>query len=358
MTSGLLPTRRRLIDAATALTTPLLPDDYLGYLNPLWSTREPRGRIEAVIPETADCATLHIRTPLGFPGHVPGQYVRVGVDVDGVRHWRTYSLTHVPGARRDRIAITVKAIPNGLVSNQLVRRTRPGTIVRLAPPAGEFVLPAPLPGKLLFVTAGSGITPVMGMLRTLAAQGPLPDIAHVHLAPSEREMIFGAELRRLAHREAGFVLHEHHDEVHGLFDVAGLRLLVPDWAEREAWACGPAGLLDALTVHHEAAGIELNLERFRPVVAAAGAEGSGGTVTFTVSDRTVEADGSTPLLVAGESAGALLPNGCRMGICHTCVGRLRSGQVRDLRTGELCDAEGELIRTCISAACGPVEIEL
>ena len=107
------PLSIRLLDAAAVLTTPLLPDDYLGQLNPLWSTREPRGRVEAVVAETRDCVTLWLRPGRGWPDHVPGQYVRVGVDVDGVRHWRTYSLTSVPRRRDGRIAITVKRIPGG-----------------------------------------------------------------------------------------------------------------------------------------------------------------------------------------------------------------------------------------------------
>jgi len=106
----------RLLDAVAILTTPLLPDDYLGQLNPLWSTREPHGRVEAVVAETRDCVTLWLRPGRGWPAHVPGQYVRVGVDVDGVRHWRTYSLTSLPRRLDGRIAITVKRMPGGLVS--------------------------------------------------------------------------------------------------------------------------------------------------------------------------------------------------------------------------------------------------
>lgn len=351
-----MPFLEQLARVATAATTPLLPDDYLQYVNPLWSTREPRGRIDAVLPETADSATLWIRPGFGLGPHVPGQYVRVGVDVDGVRHWRTYSITSAPGRTDRRFSICVKAIEDGLVSTHLVRRTRPGTIVRLAPPAGEFVLPRPRPARILFVTAGSGVTPVMGMLR---AHRDLTDVAHVHLAPAADAVIFGAELRRRAHQDAGYTLHEHHDDRDGRFDVAALDALVPDWRERETWACGPAPLLDALTERFAAAGAEdrLHVERFRPVVAA-GATGAGGTVTFAASGRTVQADGATPLLVAGEEAGALLPSGCRMGICHTCVGRLCSGAVVDLRTGELHDTEDELVRTCVSAPAGDVVIDL
>lgn len=350
----------RVLDAAAALTTPLVPDDYLVYVNPLWARRQPRGRIEAVMPETRDAATLWLRPGVGFPRHVPGQYVRVGVEVDGVRHWRTYSLTSTPGRRDGRIAITVKAVPGGLVSGHLVREAHRGDYVRLAPPAGDFVLPASIVAPLLFVTAGSGVTPVMGFLRALVAAGPLPDVAHVHLAPSADEAMFGAELRRLASRDPRFALHEHHDDAAGRFDVAALDELVPDWRAREAWACGPPGLLDALGERFEREGAlaQLHLERFRPVVAASGVEAQGGRVRFVASGREVDADGTTPLLVAGEAAGALLPHGCRMGICHTCVGTLRAGAVRDLRTGELHDTPGEAVRTCVSAAAGSVEIDL
>jgi stearoyl-CoA 9-desaturase NADPH oxidoreductase len=346
----------RGIRLTRALTTPLLPDDYLQYVNPLWSAREPRGRIDAVLPETADAATIWITPGPGFPDHTPGQYVRLAVDVDGVRHWRTYSITSAPGAHGGRFSIGVKAIPDGLVSQHLVHRTLPGTVVRLAPPAGAFVLPEALPDRVLFVTAGSGITPVAGMLRS---HPDLADVVHVHLSPSAEDAIFGPELRRRARRDGAYRLVEHHDDTDGRFDVARLDALVPDWREREAWACGPAGLLDALTSHFERHGAadRLHLEHFRPVVAA-GEPGAGGTVTFAASGKTVEADGATPLLVAGEDAGALLPSGCRMGICRTCVGRLCSGAVLDLRTGELNDTEGDLVRTCVSAAAGDVVIDL
>jgi ferredoxin-NADP reductase len=353
----------RFLNAAAVLTTPLLPDDYLGQLNPLWSTRAPRGRVEAVVAETPSCVTLWLRPGRGWPAHphAPGQYVRVGVDVEGVRHWRTYSLTSLPRRRDGRIAITVKRIPGGLVSNHLVSHAGRGMLVRLAPPTGEFVLPEAVEYPLMFVTAGSGVTPVMGMLRALARRpGGLPDAAHIHVAPSPQDTIFGGDLRALARSHDRYKLHEHHDDQDGRWDVAGLDRCVPDWRERETWACGPAGLLDALTEHFERAGVpeRLHLERFRPVVAAAGVGGEGGRVRFRASGKEIEADGITPLLVAGEQAGALLPHGCRMGICNSCIGRLRSGAVRDLRTGDVHHADGQTVRTCVSAAAGPVEIDL
>ena len=102
-----------------------------------------RGRILEVVPETTTSASLVIKPGRDWAGHVPGQYVRVGVDVDGVRLWRTYSLTH--GPRPDGcISITVKAIPDGVVSGYLVHRSRPGQMLQLDQAQGDFVLPSPL----------------------------------------------------------------------------------------------------------------------------------------------------------------------------------------------------------------------
>ncbi|MBD8871123.1 ferredoxin reductase [Nocardioides donggukensis] len=358
----------RLVRFAEAATTPLLPADYLDLFHPLRSGASLRGRIEEVRPETADAATIVIRPGADWAGHVPGQYVRVGIDVDGVRQWRAYSLTHGPRAD-GRISITVKAVPDGTVSHHLVRSARAGTLVHLEQAAGEFVLP-PEGGPLLFVTAGSGVTPVIGMLRNLfpvVDDGVLRlprsaghDIVVVHVAPSEPDSIFLDDLRALD--AAGAVrLVARYDDVHGVLDVDELGELVPDLAQRRTFACGPAGLLEALERHHEAAGLELFTEQFR---SARVEPGDGGTVSFTLNGTTVEADGGTPILDAAEEAGVLMPSGCRMGICYGCVLPLREGAVRDLRTGEVTtasslesDTGGVPIQTCINAAAGACDID-
>lgn len=334
------------------VTTPLLPSDYLDLISPLRAGADLRGRIEAVHPETGDAATVVIRPGRGWRGHRAGQYVRVGVDVDGVRLWRAYSLTS-PADRRDgRVTITVKAIPDGKVSNHLVRRVKPGTMIRLDQAAGDFVLPPVKPAKVLYLTAGSGITPVMGMLRDTG----FDDAVMVHCAPRPHDVIFRRELHRLV-ADGKLRLTEVHTATDGVLDVARLGDLVPDWAERETWACGPTGLLDAAEEHWSRHGVaeRLHTERFRPGVVVAG---TGGEVTFSATGRTVCADGATPLLDVGEEAGVLMPSGCRMGICFGCVTPLKAGAVRDLRTGEITEAEpGVLIQTCVSAAAGPCDIE-
>ena len=347
--------RDRVLKLVELATTPLLPTDYLDLVAPLRSGADLRGRIEAVLPETRDAVTLVIRPGRGWRGHTPGQYVRIGVDVDGVRQWRAYSVTSDRTRTDGCFTVTVKAIPEGKVSNHLVRRATPGTVIQLDQAAGEFVLPAQRPDKALFVTAGSGITPVMGMLRN---HPELTDVVVVHSAPTADDVIFGADLRDLA-EEGRIRLVEQHTDVHGMLDAAGIAALVPDLAERATWACGPVAMLEALEGHWAAAGIadRLHTERFRPRVLVTG---EGGTVSFTKNGTTLEADGATPILDAAEEAGVLMPSGCRMGICYGCVLPLREGAVRDLRNGELTVAapgDGVLIQTCVSAAAGACDID-
>ena len=165
------PLHSRLLKSARGLTTPLLPDDYLALMNPLWSTRELRGTIERIQPETPEASTIVIRPVHEWPGHEPGQYLRIGVEIDGRRHWRAYSLTADPGHPDGLISITVKHVPAGRMSPHFTRRIEPGATVYLGGVEGTFGLPDPLPPKLLFVSAGSGITPIMSMLRELERRG-------------------------------------------------------------------------------------------------------------------------------------------------------------------------------------------
>jgi ferredoxin-NADP reductase len=355
---GLRNALRRVAEAAV---TPLELHDVLDVFHPLRGGRPGlQGRIVSITAETAESATILVRPGRDWAGHVPGQYVRVGVDVDGVRLWRTYSLTH--GPRRDRcLSFTVKAIPGGVVSNHLVHRARAGQMLQLEQAEGEFVLPVPLPRKLLLVTAGSGITPVIGMLRNLFSRR-VPaenDIVLMAVNQTETSAIFRDELRE--HDAKGHLrLVERYDDRDGLLDVELLDSLLPDLPERLTYACGPAGLLDALEKHHADRGLTLTTERFRPVLVE---PGEGGTVTFA-DGRELEADGATPILDVAEGAGVLMPSGCRMGICMGCVVPMKSGAVRDLRNGAVTTAvpgetgpDGVPIQTCISAAAGACHID-
>jgi len=343
---------------AARATTPLLPDDYLSLLNPLWSARELRGEIIEVRSETEDSATVIIRPGWGFArDYRPGQYVGIGLRVHGRWHWRSYSLTSVPEQADDEISITVKATPEGFLSTHLVDGVQPGTIIRLAAPQGDFTLPDPPPDPLLFITAGSGITPIMAMLRSLRARDQHPDIVHVHSAPSADSVIFHDELRELEQQQRGYRLHLQLTQRDGKIELDDLDRIVGDWRNRSAWVCGPTAMLDAAETHwdtHDLAD-QLHMERF--AIAATDKGGEGGTVRFAISDESAEIDGATTILQAGEDAGIQMPFGCRMGICQTCVLPLEEGHVRDIRSGQEHGA-GDRIQTCVSTASGDCTIKI
>jgi len=349
---------------AARITTPLLPDDYLHLANPLWSARELRGRILQVRRETEDSATLVIKPGWGFSfDYQPGQYIGIGLPVNGRWRWRSYSLTSSPAAVASgfgsprTVTITVKAMPEGFLSAHLVDGVEPGTIVRLAAPQGNFVLPDPAPPSILFLTAGSGITPVMSMLRTLVRRNQIADIAHLHSAPTESDVMFGAELTALAAEHPGYRLQVRETRAQGRLDLTRLAQEVPDWRQRQTWACGPEGLLNQAEKVWSSAGIgdRLHLERF--AVAKAAPAGEGGTVTFARSGRSVATDAATSLMDAGEGAGVQMPFGCRMGICQSCVVSLMEGHVRDLRTGQEHEP-GTRVQTCISSASGDCILDI
>ena len=347
---------RPLQRLAGVFTSPHAPEDFLRLVNPLHSSRQLRGVVTQVVPETADSVTIRFHPGRGWKAHHAGQWARVGVDIDGVRYWRSYSLTTPSGADP---AITVTAV--GAVSEALVRRTKPGDVLFLAPPQGDFRLPEH-PRPLLMLTAGSGLTPVMSMIRTLVGQRPDADVVLVHSARIEADALFRDELAELSRRVTGLRVVTWLTSQRGRIDLSSstdLDEVCPDWQRRAAYVCGPADMLDAATElwHRSNVPDQLVVERFAPALLP-GTGSAGGLVVFEKSDKEVDADGQTSLLDTGEMAGVIMPSGCRMGICHTCVTPLLAGQVRDLRTGEVHGEEGALIQTCVSAAAGPVHLDI
>jgi len=376
----------RLGEVASLVATPLLPSHYVQLLRPLSATHTRQARVEEIRDEAPGVKTLVLRPGRGWQVHRAGQHVRVGLAIDGRLVTRTYSISSPPERRGGCIDITVKA--QGRVSNAL-HAIEVGAFVTVGPASGEFVLPAALeagaaPGeqaRLLFVTGGSGITPIAAMLRSLAARNAMPDVVHVHYARTAEDVIFGEELRSLAVDHPGY----HFIEVHTAsdrrrFDACWLGALVPDWQVREAWACGPQGLLDAiggvytssphvgpgerqmLAESHVGHAPQLHVERFRAALAVLPANASGGRARFATSlaptTTDADADAATPLLQVAERAGLAPRSGCRMGICHTCDSTLVAGCVRDLRTGQTIDEPGARVQICVCAAAGDVELAL
>ncbi|MBV8762827.1 MAG: ferredoxin reductase [Deltaproteobacteria bacterium] len=341
----------RLADVAGLVATPLVPSHYIALVSPLSATHSRRARIEAVHDETAEVRSLTLRTGRGWVAHRAGQHIRVQVAVDGRLTTRMYSIASREGD--ERITITIKA--QGRVSRAL-HAMKPGEYLSIGLPEGDFVLPDTTT-RALFITGGSGITPIASMVRTLASRCGLRDIVHVHYARTPDDEIFGRELRALAAAQPGYRLTIIHSNVDPrLLSTERLDELVPDWRTRQTWACGPASMLAAIESIYGASP-KLHLERFAAALAPLPANDSGGRVRFLSSRAEARTDGRTPLLQVAETAGINAPHGCRMGICHSCDATLVRGCARDLRTGDLAEP-GARIQICVCAAAGDIELDL
>jgi ferredoxin-NADP reductase len=330
-------------------------DDLLAQLHPTWSLGRIKARVLAVIVETPDTRTFALRANRNWPGFRPGQHVGVEVEIGGVRHQRRYSLSSAPGADRV-VRITVKRQPGGAVSNWLHDRLQIGDALTLEPPAGRFALPNPLPERLLMLSAGSGITPLMSMLRTLVRAAAPLDLDFVHVTRRTQDAIFAAELASLAATHPGLRMHHHYSQPSGRFDPPALARLIPDYGECPTLLCGPTTFMTTFRPHFRA---HLAEESF-------GVPGSGTDspdsaeleIRCTRSERLFTAGGATPLLVAAEQAGLRPQYGCRMGICHTCSCVKRSGTVENLLTGEISSEPGERIQLCINRARTDLTLDL
>jgi ferredoxin-NADP reductase len=259
------------------------------------------------------------------------------------------------------VSITVKHVPDGRMSPYFTRQAPIGSTVFLGEVEGEFRLPDEVPERSLFISAGSGVTPIWSMLRDLERRGALSDVIHLHCSRTADQVIFGEYLHNMDSAYPGYRLIAHLTGAAKRIVPADLDDVCADWRDRDTFLSGPRELIDAMlgfwAEHGDPA--RLHIERFQPIVGRGDAEvGSGGTVHFRVREVHATCEPGVSILVGGEQAGGLLPFGCRMGICHTCVGKLRIGQLRDLRTGELHGEPGETVRTCVNAPEGHVEIDL
>lgn len=345
-----------------ALAGPHGLDRYLEQIDPILVRGEGRGEVVGVERLTPESVTLTLRPNRVWRGSRAGQFVRVAVEIEGVRHERCYSPASGEGS--DGIEITVKRHPGGLVSNFLVERARPGMVLGLSAADGEFRLPRPRPDSVLLIGGGSGLTPLMAILRTLFAEGYARPVALLHYAPDPERAIYREELARLAAEHPNFRLLRSYTrapaagDLEGYFTPLHLPADNPCFTEAETFACGPPPLLEAVRGTW-ANGLEhrLHLESFLPPTFTAVGQPGEGSVRFARSGIEVPNSGAAVLQQA-EAAGIRPPYGCRMGICHTCTCRKATGRHQNLITGEVSSAPDEEIQICVSAALGDVALDL
>jgi len=309
--------------------------------------------------ETDDVVSFFFRTqkPALFR-FVAGQFLTLELEIDGETVNRCYTISSPP-TRPDRLSITVKRVPGGKVSNWLHDHLQPGMKIRALGPAGEFCAghhPAP---KYLFLSGGSGITPLMSMSRTAHDLGANDDIVFVHSARSPQDIIFRRELGLLASSRPGFrtafVCEKRGAEMDwssptGYLTLPLLKLIAPDFAERKVFCCGPAPYMAAVRGILAEAGFDMqhyHEESFNFDDAGAApaspvetvTSGDGHRVEFTKSGVTLQCASGQSVLEAARNAGLRLPASCTKGVCGTCKSRLVSGQVNMVHGGGIRQRE-------------------
>ena len=323
-------------------------DRYTELVDPMWTT-EIRATVVRVRRSTPQSVTLWLQ-----PNHpVPfrsGQHLTVTVEIDGRRHSRCYSPANAEGV--PVIELTVARHPGGVVSEYLYQHARTGMTVGLSGPAGDFVLPHPLPRRLLLIAGGSGITPVMSMVRTLQESSYTGQLSVLHYVRTLRDACYFDQLALLPDVRVRYgCTRGPGGDVEGRFDEGHLAAAMVD--PDAVYVCGPRTLVDAVRGVFPAA----VSESFAPAPLVIPDTPGGGRVTFRRSGIQTEDDGR-PLLLQAEAAGLRPQSGCRMGICHTCTRRKIHGVVRDVTTGALSTDSDEAIRICVSAPVGDVDIDL
>ena len=346
-----------------ALAYPHGVDRYTELVRPLLLTDGVRAEVTRVHHQTQKSVTLTLRPNENWRGFRAGQFVGVSVEVDGVRLTRPYSPAGCERSADGSLELTVSTHPEGRVSRHLRDHARAGMIVALTQAQGDFVLPEKRPGRVLLISGGSGITPVMAMLRTLCEEGFEGEIGFLNYARSSVTALYDPELRKLARdhkrlRVARGFTRARGPQLSGRFAREHLSAVISDHADAATFVCGPPALIDAVRAIWAEDGLpEPAVETFTPPALRFDTGGAAGRVSFAISGREV-ANSGLALLEQAEDAGLAPDHGCRMGICNTCSAHKTAGTVRNVISGGLSSAGAEQIRICVSVPVGDVVLDL
>ena len=336
-------------------------DRYLELIRGDLTVCDARAEVLAVRRQTPRSVTLTVRCNRAWSGFRAGQFVRVGVEIDGVRRTRTYSPASSEHRSDRTLELTVTMHPDGLVSRHLGAHLAPGQIIHLSSAQGQFVLPEERPARLALISGGSGVTPVLSMLRTLCDEGHDGEIAFLHYARTAGDWLYESEVQELAARHGNVrVAYVATREAAGArVSSTAIHALLPALPLERAHAavCGPPALIGAVREIWRAAPERVLAESFTPPSLTVTGDAGGGTLRFLRSDRTAPI-GPGSLLEQVEAAGLSPDFGCRMGICHTCTCRKTAGAIRNVLTGEVSDEEDEDIQLCVSVPAGDVALEI
>lgn len=315
--------------------------------------------VKTFVFEPADGRMLH---------HSPGQYLTVTVLVNGCPVERCYTISSPP-SRPFTVTITVKQTPGGVVSNWLHRHLRPGEMVRARGPLGLFSMAHHPAAKYLFLSGGSGATPMLSMLRTVHDLGAGVDVLFVHSARTPDDIICRRELDAIAATSPNIrVVHicEHDGEAEqwggyrGLLTLDMLRVIAPDVVEREVFICGPVPYMNAVRAMVAELGcrpMQCHEESFvlapPRIDSAVHEQTASATDTFTIelarTGRTFVCGREARILDAAWDAGLSLASSCGQGMCGTCKSTMLAGSVDMQHAGGIRPREvasGKILICC------------
>lgn len=334
----------------------------------------------AVVPEAPDVATISFVSPSGaWFRYLPGQFVTLELPVPGGTIWRTYTISSSP-SRPLTLAITVKAGPNSIGTRWMLDHLKIGMKLRASGPAGIFTLPMRGPGKYLFLSAGTGITPSLSMTNYLYDRGLDQDIVLVNCARRPAEIICRRRLELMASRVPSLKLHfiaEQEDPYDVWIGYRGrltqimLGMIAGDYLDRQVYCCGPEPFMQAVrdmlialgfdmeNYHQESFAIAVETAADAPVLHDfVPDEQVSAEIFFAQSGVTATCNETDTVLIAAKAAGLNIPNGCNFGVCGTCKIQKISGEVHMVHNGGISadDIEAGYILACCSRPVGHVEV--
>lgn len=326
-------------------------------VNPLWSLMEARARVVKMVDEAPGVKSLWLKPNARFKGFRPGQHVLLELEINGARQARCFSFSSAPRAD-GLIRLTIKQKTNGPVSHA-AHDLKPGQIVRLSQAQGEFS-PRSASQKILLLSAGSGVTPMLSILQNVANETSDRDVVMVHCGHSNNDIIFAGELRQLAAQYPQLKLILHATENAGHLNEEKITALVPDWYERETLLCGPDGFMQTVESMYAKAGRSefLQSESFGRRAAPVDPNATEHVIRRENTEHVFTVTSGQSLLEGAEGAGLQPKFGCRRGICRSCQCKKLSGTVTNLLTGQISGPGEELIQLCISTPQSAIELAL
>ena len=346
-----------------------------------WTDDEPLECV-MVVPETPDTATFTFRAPSGaWFSYQPGQFVTLDLPLPGGNLQRTYTISSSP-SRPLSLSVTVKAQPGSTGSRWMIDHLRPGMRLRAFGPAGIFSFLRHEADRYLFISAGSGITPMMSMATWAWDSGQMPDIVFVHAARSPSDIIFRKRLEQMADRVPGLQLRltvEQPDPFQSWHGYLGrlnqimLGLMAPDYLDREVFCCGPEPFMQAVRdmlgalgydmarYHQESFGAPVRDEAEAPLLDdVVPDDGTEAQITFAASGITAKCRQTDTVLAVARASGLNIPSGCTFGLCGTCRIRKTAGEVHMVHNGGISDEDIEdgYILACCSHPIGAVTVEV